>query len=129
MINNEVLLREETLHAHLRACGVNPLFLYLSVCRELPALEPFPSVEQVMGVILDELLTIRMEEARHDSQNISELMVRGDWIMSNGKIATKQIKDEITEFKVMDLLKDLRLPHTINIEKKLYGCVPQKEVW
>lgn len=128
MTTRQLLTRDMTLYAHLRAYGVNPFFLYTSFVKKLPTPLPFPTVEDLLGEISDALLEAKMYEER-DKQHEAELFIRADWIMSNGMFDLDKEKVEITEFQVMEMMKDLRLPYTIDHKKKVFGLVPQREVW
>ena len=129
MTNNEVLLRDTTLYAQLRAYGVDPLFLYVSLVKRLPQPDPFPSVEEMMEEIMDEMLAVKMQRDYDDTLFTNDVMVRSNWTITNGMLNVNGMDYEVTHFTVMDMLNELRLPHTVNVDRKIYGVIPQREVW
>jgi len=129
MTNNEVLLRDTALYAQLRAYGVDPFFLYVSLSKRLPQANPFPSIEEMMEEIMDEMLAIKMQRDYDDTLFTSEIMVRSNWTVTNGTVNINGKEYEVTHFSVMDMLNELRLPHTVHVDKKIYGVIPQREVW
>lgn len=129
MNTREVSQRDMTLHAHLRACGVDPFFLYQSFIKQLPTPLPFPTVEDMRGEFTDAILEYKMKEDREDLSLLSDMQVRSNWAMQNGQINFDKSAVEISPFEVMDVLKDLRLTYAIDNDKKIYGLAPQREVW